>query len=229
MQKRTQMNRYLALLMGVLVYRPFGLEATRLRFILENNTKSNLFACLRGHDCDPLLEAEMPPGTRENIFSENFSNAERNFVFKLRTNSEETSYEVRVNPATKTIVLYRAGVEAARSSYNPDKRYPILITIGKELDAIFVDDPLYKRETTGMTVANERGYRPSLYLGDGGEREPRPDQNRFCNKKNACRKDINELSSYAGICNYQVRPDNLNPFCKSQHCKATQHRCKKCK
>jgi hypothetical protein len=195
-----------------------SLEAVRLRFILENNTKSNLFVCLRTHDCNPMIEAPMPPGTRENIYTENFNSKITNFTFKLLTNYEVTSYSVIYHPRAKTLQLQKNGLIFDEIAYDATRvSYPPLIKIDKKLDAYFAMDEIYNiNKKTGMNLPNTNGYRPSLYLGNNGKIGMRRDQNRFCPKNAPERKNLASLTSYAGRCEHDLVHDNLNPFCKKR-------------
>lgn len=205
-----------------------SIEANRLRFILSNYTKSNLYACLRTHDCDPLLEAPMEPDTRENIYTENASGHVTNYKLKLLINNEETSYDVVYKPKSKVLQLKRGTFVYDEIPYNADKvSMPVVIDIDRKLDAHFNMDELYNfGKQTGMNTPNPAGYRPSLYLGNSGPIELRRDKNHFCPKNSECRDDLASLSSYVGVCKHRPIHDNLNPFCKKE--KNRRKRFKKC-
>ncbi len=211
-------QRWIVLLFTTSICLTLSLQAVRLRFILENNTGANLFACLRTHDSNPLNEAEMRPGERENIYTESFKKGITRFIFKLETNNEVTNYEVVYNSQAKMLQLQREGIVFDETSYNADKaEYPPVILIDKKLDAYFDNESIYNNEkVTGRNTPNSVGYKPSLYLGDSGPKELRRDQNRFCPKHSKCRNDLARLSAYVGECNHQKPHDNLNPFCKKK-------------
>jgi hypothetical protein len=207
-----------------------SIKAIRLRFILENNTNANLFACLRTHDCNPLNEAEMRPGERENIYTENFKRGITRFIFKLEINNEFTQYDVVYNSQSKILQLQRNGIVFDETPYNAEfADYPPYIRIDRKLDAHFDPNAIYDtQKVTGRNTPNGAGYKPSLYLGDRGDIPIRRDKNHFCRKHTECRDDLANLTSYVGICETPQPHDNLNPFCGKKQVNWREKRVKKC-
>lgn len=233
------MYRKFTLLMLVSMYVTFPLMAARLRFILENYSGANLFACVRTKDCNPLDEAEMPDGTRENLYTENFSARTNKFIFKIQTNNESRRYDIVYDPRAKILQLQRDGIVFDEAPYNVDyAEEPMTITVQKlkrgQLDVYFNPDAIYNAniaQINGFTKANSMGYKPSLYLGDGGQKILRQDKNRFCPRSSECRNDLTSLTSYVGRCDYSERHDNLNPFCGKEHTgkwRTYREKCNKC-
>ncbi len=214
------LRNYCILSIGITAVLP--VEAVRLRFILSNYTNSNLYACLRTHDCDPLLEAPMEPDTRENIYTENASGNVTNYKLKFLINNEVTNYDIVYKPKSKVLQLRRGTFVYDEIPYNSDKvSMPVVIDIDRKLDAHFNIDELYNfGKQTGMNTPNSVGYRPSLYLGNNGPIKIRRDKNNFCPKRSECRDELASLTSYVGRCEHTKTHDNLNPFCK----KEKQHR-----
>ncbi len=217
---------------------PGFIEAARLRFILENQMETNVFACLGTHDCDPLIETAMPPHTRENIYTENFSSEITNFHLNLQTNRQTRQYSVVYNPKSKLLKLKSGDFVEDEMTYDMGKtKTPPFIIIGRKtnphslprLEAYFAD--LFDTEQeNGTNMANSAGYKPTTYLGDRGSIETRRDQNRFCSRNSSCRKDLASLSSYVGRCDHPQIHDNLNPFCHptSSSSKPARKRCRTC-
>ncbi len=200
------------------------MQAKRLRFILVNKSGSNLFACLRTSQCNPLINPAILPNDSTNLYTENFETA-HSFSFNLQTNNETTQYKVQYNPQAKIIQLQRGGIVFDEINYNADiVSAPVIIDIDRKLDAYFnMEAWLEEGVATGFNQANGRGYKPSLYLGDAGPQEPRRDKNHFCKKNTPCRNDISTLNSHLGICTHKKPSDNLNPFCKEN--KSCPKRC----
>lgn len=198
------------------------LNAVRLRFILQNQSMNTLYACLSSHQCDPLIEAEMPPDTNENIYTANLSPKINKFYFNIVTNNEVTNYTIRYNPGAKMLTLERDGIISDTTPYNPANREdPIVIYIDNYVDAYFNNQALYYQALKPIDP-HDKKYKPSMYLGNNGEIDHRNDQNRFNRKDSPYRKDIASLSSYVGRCDVVSRADR-DHFCRSKN--RCGHRC----
>jgi hypothetical protein len=211
----------------IVVITAMPLNAVRLRFILQNQSMNTLYACLSSHQCDPMIEAEMPPDTNENIYTANLNSKIGKFYFNIVTNNEVTNYTIRYNRGAKMLTLEREGIISDTTPYNPVNRQdPIVILIDQKLDAYFNNQALYYQALKPIDP-NDKKYKPSMYLGNNGEIDHRNDQNWFCSRYSPYRKDIASLSSYVGRCNTVSRGDR-DHFCRKKKCKSFKKRGHRC-